>query len=267
MVLKKGRSTGFTLIELLVVIAIIAILAAILFPVFARAREMARKTSCSSNLKQFGNAFAMYRTDYDGRFPTAGWYGAGGNVSADMSSDWHIVLYPYIKNAQVYLCPSSTDIHDGGQDWNRTSTDYLYNNQLGPNKSGLNESAVVAVADCIQLIEGHSDWGRGNPCITPFSNGALSNNDRWCTEYSTFGNNGSLITGSLWTGSPGQLKVWGLPRHNDGGNVLFVDGHVKSYANWAAKSAADTVSKLEGQLPFSRNMNPYQNGGTWSATF
>jgi len=266
MIPKRGRKTGFTLIELLVVIAIIAILAAILFPVFARAREMARKTSCTSNLKQFGNAFAMYRTDYDGKFPTAGWYGAGGNADMDRSTDWQITVYPYVKNQGVYFCPSSTDIHQNPTDWNRTSSDYLFNNQLGPGKNGLNESAVVSVADCIMLIEGHSDWNRG-PCFTPFSGGVMANNDTWCTEYSTFGANGSLVTGSMWGGAPGETKVWGLPRHNDGGNVLFTDGHVKYYGNWNAKSAADTVSKLEGQLPFKRFMDPYQNGGAWGAQF
>lgn len=74
------KSKAFTLIELLVVIAIIAILAAILFPVFAKARQNAQKTTCSSNLKQFGNAFLMYADDYEGRFPSPG--GAATYVSA-----------------------------------------------------------------------------------------------------------------------------------------------------------------------------------------
>jgi prepilin-type N-terminal cleavage/methylation domain-containing protein/prepilin-type processing-associated H-X9-DG protein len=92
------RSRGFTLIELLVVIAIIAILAAILFPVFARAREKARQTSCLSNVKQLSLAVLQYAQDYDERLPNhCGWGGIG--------VCWAWSIYPYIKNMQVYACP------------------------------------------------------------------------------------------------------------------------------------------------------------------
>ncbi|HIE50543.1 MAG TPA: prepilin-type N-terminal cleavage/methylation domain-containing protein [Armatimonadetes bacterium] len=93
---------GFTLIELLVVIAIIAILAAILFPVFARAREKARQTSCMSNLKQLATCTAMYVQDYDENFPMSVYLDAGRGCAFTFYS----ALDPYIKNAQVYMCPS-----------------------------------------------------------------------------------------------------------------------------------------------------------------
>ena len=93
------RRKGFTLIELLVVIAIIAILAAILFPVFARAREKARQTSCLSNLKQLGLAALSYAQDYDELLPKA----RNWNHQQGM---WFASLYPYVKNSQVFQCPS-----------------------------------------------------------------------------------------------------------------------------------------------------------------
>jgi len=267
---RKHSSLGFTLIELLVVIAIIAILAAILFPVFAQARETARKASCSSNLRQLGLAMNMYKQDYDERFAMGGWHDGDENSRRlKLSRDWHNVIYPYIKNAQMYTCPSSTDIHQNPVDWNRTATDFLYNNQLGNGHTPHNDSAVNAPADCVLFIEGHSDWaneGRG-PCITPFSNGQLVNTDIWCTEYTTWGNQSALVTGSLWEGNN---KVWGLPRHQGGANVCFVDGHVKFIKNIEStvttQSARRAAEKLEAQLPYNRHMLPQQNdpNARWS---
>ncbi|NLO04597.1 MAG: DUF1559 domain-containing protein [candidate division WS1 bacterium] len=102
---------GFTLIELLVVIAIIAILAAILFPVFARAREKARQTSCLSNLKQIGLAEKMYEQDYD---EVTGTYiqNASSSVATDYS--WIDLLEPYMKNTQIFECPSNNETYRSG---------------------------------------------------------------------------------------------------------------------------------------------------------
>src|SRR5439155_3101953 len=94
-----NRRIGFTLIELLVVIAIIAILAAILFPVFAQARASARKTACLSNMKQLGLALAQYAVDYEGFMPPSQLPSSGANVS------WPTMVYPYVKNEGVFVCP------------------------------------------------------------------------------------------------------------------------------------------------------------------
>jgi prepilin-type N-terminal cleavage/methylation domain-containing protein/prepilin-type processing-associated H-X9-DG protein len=100
-----SRRKGFTLIELLVVIAIIAILAAILFPVFARARENARRSSCQSNLKQIGLGIMQYTQDYDEKMP---------NYSFDYSNTlmWQMVIQPYVKSTQLFSCPSNQNTTD-----------------------------------------------------------------------------------------------------------------------------------------------------------
>lgn len=123
MPLSKKR--GFTLIELLVVIAIIAILAAILFPVFARAREAARKSSCSSNMKQIVTGMLMYAQDYDEKFPAGkdncshgpfdSWMQNGTDDFHMQAFFWSVMVQPYIKNVQVFKCPSAID--GNWKDW------------------------------------------------------------------------------------------------------------------------------------------------------
>lgn len=112
------KRRGFTLIELLVVIAIIAILAAILFPVFARAREKARQTSCLSNVKQMMTAWLMYAQDYDEMSNRYAGYTAPALVIPDGGPDyWFELLHPYVKNSQIFSCPSyrNVRVYSGGQ--------------------------------------------------------------------------------------------------------------------------------------------------------
>lgn len=104
---SRRRSAGFTLIELLVVVAIIGLLAAILFPVFSRVRENARRASCQSNLKQIGASVMQYMQDYDEACPLS-WYNAqtGDAVSYNYVVRWMDMVYPYVKSDQVFSCPS-----------------------------------------------------------------------------------------------------------------------------------------------------------------
>jgi len=188
----KSKRTGFTLIELLVVIAIISILAAILFPVFARARENARRASCQSNLKQLGLAWMMYTQDYDEMMPPVYICDSAPGTCAHIVRMWMSadaaygdelgLLNPYAKNKQIFLCPSY------GKVWS-----YGYDRRL------------------VGLYPGYTD-DIGNlasiqyPSLKILMDDSLS----YSTYASTNGTNGLV------------------PRHLETANVLFADGHVKS---------------------------------------
>jgi prepilin-type N-terminal cleavage/methylation domain-containing protein/prepilin-type processing-associated H-X9-DG protein len=103
---RSSASRGFTLIELLVVIAIIALLAAILFPVFARARENARKSSCQNNLKQIGVGISQYTQDFDELMVPY-----RNNTNNNSATPFHVLLQPYVKSEQIFRCPSNTTVN------------------------------------------------------------------------------------------------------------------------------------------------------------
>jgi len=158
----KRRTPGFTLIELLVVIAIIAILAAILFPVFAKAREKARQTSCLSNMKQLGLAAMSYVQDYDERFPRGRFFPpAGVTITGDDGLqyvngcyEWYHCLDPYTKNREIFRCPSNTDTG-----WNGNTHRAKGYAIIGPpfhegtSPRGLPLAQIIAPADAIMISE------------------------------------------------------------------------------------------------------------------
>jgi len=134
--MKERR--GFTLIELLVVIAIIAILAAILFPVFAQAREAARTSTSLSNTKQLGLGMLMYVQDYDEHFPAWNWgYWCNGQdpvaEAHDSGAFWTMAIYPYVKNTAVYRCPD--DVLQNDDSWATCGTDGGINDLFGPHEA------------------------------------------------------------------------------------------------------------------------------------
>lgn len=198
---------GFTLIELLVVIAIIAILAAILFPVFARAREKARQTSCLSNLKQMGLAILMYAQDYDER------YNLAYTVPPTGTMHWPKLLEPYHKNIELYECPSDPD------PWNTGGYRLSYIANYGLFRPGTVPSGPVTVVK-MASIERPADI----IAIAPNADGSAPD-----AQYA-YGTHGS----SASSGYNPWARV-SLERHNGTGNYVFADGHAKALPPGEAK--------------------------------
>lgn len=218
------KKTGFTLIELLVVIAIIAILAAILFPVFAKAREKARQTTCANNLKNLGTAIMMYLEDYDETYPFA--Y-LDETYKGKSATDWYGNLQPYIKNTDVYLCPSAPSklYWMGNYSSNRGIMPYHHGGyQVGPFAA----ASLIAPAEIYAIFDG-SYYSLANTDIG--LNGAWG---AWLPGAGKY-------NGQPFQGDATYLSDYMGGRHNEGINMAFADGHVKflkSQVVWNAKDLA-----------------------------
>jgi len=247
---QPSARQGFTLIELLVVIAIIAILAAILFPVFAQAREKARQTSCLSNLRQLGTGMTMYAQDSDGLYPPAVSHPTRA-VPSYFEITWMHLIEPYTKNLGIFVCPSSK----------HTSQDFLHNNDLVQNY-GYAPTSRAQGYDAANVLTGPfgtAYWeGIGGFSGTPigqYRKQVPSYNE---SQIARPGDTVLLCDESLWDwgialDKPGYI-TWPMPRHllepdvkgADGKlapqgilNCLFVDGHVKGLkhnALWEIRS-------------------------------
>ena len=192
---KQGRKVlGFTLIELLVVIAIISILAAILFPVFARARENARRSNCASNQKQLTLAVMQYTQDNDERLPGTLW-----NYNPPYVT-WMNRIHPYLKSTELFKCPSDDSLTVAGG-LSTTTTSYCYNYYY-LNETGLTASSggfpLASIANVSQTV------------IFAERGGVASGVTRYVCGYSA------------------SLNIPTAP-HLEGGNFAFIDGHVKWY--------------------------------------
>jgi prepilin-type N-terminal cleavage/methylation domain-containing protein len=270
---------GFTLIELLVVIAIIAILAAILFPVFAQARSKARQASGTSNAKQVGLGILMYVQDYDEQFPRAGWdcLKPGGIENGCGATSWPNAANPYVKNAGVFTSPGDASHADSIGDAPDGRVSLLINDLLShdmgttngysdiANKqaalaSGLPLASVNAPADCVLLAEGHCGWDKVNsvdgqnsaaangPDITNSTNiHSRFHREQTISGYQTF-----LLAGKSYA-DWGQ-RTTGAPFYNDGGIVQFSDGHAKYIK--MRDSAGNPI--LCSTLKWTKHMDPNQ---------
>ena len=223
--MRSQTRRGFTLIELLVVIAIIAILAAILFPVFAQAREAARKASCLSNLKQIGLAVGIYQTDYEA-YPM---YAIGGVNSYR----WYDQLQPYVKSAQVFICPST------GRKWNygaggRNATygynyQYLGNTRANCSNVPVTESQIETPTNMIALADTSGTGTRNCQNEVPTDPDFNTLDCRFNHGYSIDPPVLPPCASGVGPNVPSTGGQWARldPRHAGGANFAFLDGHAK----------------------------------------
>jgi len=210
------KHRAFTLIELLVVIAIIAILAAILFPVFAKAREKARQSSCQSNLKQIGLALHQYKADFDQKYPAGGSGSNDINIAATIAG-WQgyvsNVCMPYIKNTQIFMCPSCST-----PNWNvGTGTPTLADPRFFYVAYGYNY-AVTLNGSTPSATNVPGAGGAESAMLRPAETCVMwDSNNRWSD-----GTN-------FWPRDVANMNTTGyISRHNDQTNWLYDDGHVKT---------------------------------------
>jgi prepilin-type N-terminal cleavage/methylation domain-containing protein len=255
---RRTQGRAFTLIELLVVIAIIAILAAILFPVFAQARDKARQSACLSNTKQIALGIAMYRQDWDGFNPFAGWpidkngKLTGHTPASNYSQDWQFSIQPYLKNAGVLRCPSDKISFE------ERPVSYIFNNMLSWNRLPFSEASVDRPAEVVLLWDGYGPASSATMKDPPIVNGQLYAKNMY-REYSQWGQQ------AQWLADPKR----GLPRHNGGGQAIYMDMHAK-WVRYGVDdpnaTQADRVAAVERAFPFSTAVAPqaqFQNQKQW----
>ncbi len=216
----RSLLAGFTLVEILVVLGIIAILAAILLPVFARARDGARRTTCAGNLKQIGLAMQLYAQDYNHRYPFVGRPDNNPNCSL-----WADRVYPYAKSAQVFWCPAyergeyrpGCPPSENTEDWKQEITydgSYDLNSPFG---------------DFSIIISGGGD-SRSISMGLAFRSVAQSRYQRPASTILVLDGDGNFVNPGRETPpfTDTSLRRWGVDtRHDNGSNVAFADGHVK----------------------------------------
>jgi len=221
----RMRLRGFTLIELLVVIAIIAILAAILFPVFARVRSAGRAADCVSNLNQLGKALKQYITDWSGYMPPAGYYYTWNPVEKRPDPKaWTGRIWEYIgEERDVLICKELVmeKTPSYALNWRAvTSTDYASPEPTSGHVSFVSGSRFIMGYECSPKDKGALDYGDWDLTNDDQKDGEVY--DKPWTDKS--GNTYAAVRAPYWLRMPGP--------HNKGLNILFGDGHVKRFTEW-----------------------------------
>lgn len=243
---RTGKRKAFTLIELLVVIAIIGLLAAILFPVFSRARENARRTSCQSNLKQLGLGFQQYIQDYDGKWPNR-CFGLNCSVAMAVRSDnlytWQDAVFTYVKSEGVYNCPSQvipyTNIANNAtiKKYQYRSINYYYGSYgcnfayytSNPGTTGLFRNEEVTLGGAPQAPTVDAQLEAPSTTLAIMDTYAYDSYYPWLANSSNTGLVGSDMTTVYTTNSSEKRRLLNAEeRHMGTINTLWADGHVKA---------------------------------------
>lgn len=242
----KKRWGGFTLIELLVVIAIIAILAAILFPVFAQARERARQASCASNLRQIGSAFLQYRQEYDEVFPTYNW-----GRTTDIP--WWWAVQPFLKSGQVMQCPSAADgnSYEGGERIDDGRTQDQLRAALGVSRItyGISEALAVSGSGGNGLADSAVSSPAGKAMVLCSRHTMMPHWD-WSPQLC-----GGGVCGRYDLRGSRACPTTNRERHNATVNIGFIDGHVKNVK-------PDQMFRCDDGVLYRRLMDP-QDPNPW----
>ncbi len=280
---KRIRS-GFTLIELLVVIAIIAILAAILFPVFSKVRDNARRTAGLNNAKQAALAITQYTQDADEKLPRCGNGQEPGNTQG--VGEWQDATAPFHKSAGIFLSPG--DSSDAGTMTGTTAIDFrpdngncsllmndILSHHMNTTAAGFADAvnqdkaqtapslaSINSPSDCVLLMEGHSGWDKSNgKTLPPDWTGSTSPKSKWHLEQSISGYQAALVAGTSY-GGWGQ-HTNGVPFYSGRNCVAFVDGHVKAIP---VKDGNGNLI-ICSTLPWTKNIDPEQRMANDTANY